>query len=130
MNILDKNGNLLAMIIKEDNMPSSKFFATENSQELQVAKFNLEEGTEIERHIHLQQERTIFYTSEVIVITDGEMFVEIFDEKLNLITQETLLKGDILAMFKGGHGLKMGKNCNFIEVKQGPYLEEIDKKRF
>ena len=33
-------------------------------------------------------------------------------------------------MISGGHGVKINENCKFIEVKQGPYIDEIDKVRF
>ena len=55
MNIEDKNGNLLASIIKKDVMKGDKYFATDHNQDLQIAKFNLKKDTEILRHIHLQQ---------------------------------------------------------------------------
>jgi len=130
MNIEDKNGNLLASIIKKDDMKGDKYFATADEQDLQIAKFDLKKDTEILRHIHLEQERKIMTTSEVIILTEGEMVVDIYSEELEPLHSEVLFKGDILALFKGGHGLRMSSDCKFIEVKQGPYLEEIDKKRF
>ena len=130
MNIEDKNGNLLASIIKKDDMKGDKYFATVDEQDLQIAKFDLKKDTEIQRHIHLEQERKIMTTSEVIILTEGEMIVDIYSEELELLHSEVLFEGDILALFKGGHGLRMSSDCKFIEVKQGPYLEEIDKKRF
>tara|TARA_Y100000816_G_scaffold97575_1_gene67893 strand:+ start:55 stop:447 length:393 start_codon:yes stop_codon:yes gene_type:complete len=130
MKIFDKNKNLLAMIIKDEDVEYEKYFATDSDQDLQVAKFNLKKDTKIDRHIHLEQKRTIYSTSEVIVITRGQIEVEIFDKNLELVDNLIAKKGDIVALFQGGHGLKMSTDCEFIEVKQGPYLEEIDKKRF
>ncbi len=130
MKIFDKNKNLLAMIIKDEDVEYEKYFATDSDQDLQIAKFNLKKDTKIDRHIHLEQKRTIYSTSEVIVITRGQIEVEIFDKNLELVDNLIAKKGDIVALFQGGHGLKMSTDCEFIEVKQGPYLEEIDKKRF
>tara|TARA_Y100000748_G_scaffold303796_1_gene310233 strand:+ start:953 stop:1345 length:393 start_codon:yes stop_codon:yes gene_type:complete len=130
MNIKDKKGKLLASIIKKEDMKGEKYFATDNEQDLQVAKFDLKKDTEILRHIHLEQERKILSTSEVIIITKGEMVVDIYSEELEHLYSDSLNQGDILALFGGGHGLKMSSDCRFIEVKQGPYIEEIDKKRF
>jgi len=36
----------------------------------------------------------------------------------------------MLILISGGHGLNVKKNTKFIEVKQGPYNESIDKVRF
>ena len=38
-------------------MKGEKYFATDNEQDLQVAKFDLKKDTEILRHIHLEQEK-------------------------------------------------------------------------
>ena len=130
MKIFDNNNNLLAMIIKNENLGHDKYFATDADQDLQIAKFNLQKDTKIDRHIHLEQKRIIHSTSEVIVITEGQIEVEIFDKNLELVENLIAKKGDIIALFQGGHGLKMSTDCEFIEVKQGPYIEEIDKKRF
>ncbi len=130
MKIFDKDKNLLAMIIKNEDMESDKYFVTDENQDLQIAKFNLKKDVAIDKHIHLDQKRIIFSTSEVIIITEGEIEVEIFDNNLELVNNSIAKKGDIIALFQGGHGLKMSTDCEFIEVKQGPYIEEIDKKRF
>lgn len=130
MEIKDKEGNLLALILNSNEIDSEKYFATENSQELQVGIFNLDKDTVIERHIHSEQAREIKTTSEVVLVTEGELIVDIYSKDLELLHTSSLFKGDVLAMFQGGHGLKMGSKCKFIEVKQGPYIEEIDKKTF
>ena len=39
-----------------------------------------------------------------------------------------LYKGDIIILFKGGHGFKFYKKTKIIEIKQGPYVEGKDKK--
>ncbi len=130
MEIKDKEGNLLALILNSNEISSEKYFATKNTQELQVGIFNLAEGDIIKKHIHSLQNRKIKTTSEVIVVTEGELIVDIYSKELELLHTSSLFKGDILAMFQGGHGLKMGSKCKFIEVKQGPYIEEIDKKTF
>ena len=42
-----------------------------------------------------------------------------------------LYKNDIIILFQGGgHGFEVKKNCEIIEVKQGPYLKGKDKKLF
>ena len=39
-------------------------------------------------------------------------------------------KGDIVLLAYGGHGFEMIEDSEIIEVKQGPYLDEVDKIRF
>ena len=38
--------------------------------------------------------------------------------------------GETVALFSGGHGIEVMEDTKFIESKQGPYLEDIDKVRF
>ena len=46
------------------------------------------------------------------------------------MTTEIVNKGQVIALFNGGHGFKSLSNSKFLEVKQGPYIEEQDKERF
>ena len=73
MKIYDKNDELLALLLDFNKIEDSKYFATENSQELQVASFKLNKDEEILRHIHPPQDRNIKTTSEVIIVLEGEI---------------------------------------------------------
>jgi len=129
--IKDNNDMLLAIILRyENNFKKEKYFVTENDQEMQVASFNLPKGTVIENHIHLKQERNVTSTSEVIVLIEGKLKVDIYDEELTLVNSEVITDGDVVALFKGGHGITVLEKSKFIESKQGPYLMDLDKKRF
>ena len=58
------------------------------------------------------------------------MTVEIFDNNQKFIQDINLTSGDTIGFFEGGHGIKLNKECQFIEVKQGPFNENSDKIRF
>jgi quercetin dioxygenase-like cupin family protein len=130
MIIKDNEGNLLAIILRTQDTNDSKFFATENDSELQLASFKLQKGEEILRHYHPKQERKINLTSEVLVVTDGKIKVEIYDNNLELNTTEIINKGEVVALYNGGHRIIMVEDSKFIEVKQGPYDPNTDKKHF
>ena len=51
MEIRDKKNNLLALVIRDNEIVKEKHFATENHYDFQLAAFNLKNKTEIERHI-------------------------------------------------------------------------------
>ena len=130
MKIYDNENNLLSIVIKAKDIGEGRNFITENEEEMQVASFNFEQKTIIENHIHLNQDRNIHTTPEVIFLVEGEIKALLFDENLNLIEEIKLLTGDTIAFLRGGHGLIVEKGSKFVEAKQGPYSEEIDKKRF
>ena len=130
MKIYDSSENLLAIVVKKGSTKEEKDFHTDNSSEFQLGTFNLEKDTVIERHYHQKQERRIHSTNEVLVLQKGKMTITIYDLDLNKIQDVTLESGDMVALFDGGHEIKVDENSNFIEVKQGPYIEGQDKTRF
>ncbi len=130
MKILDQEENLLAYIIRFEDIKEGKDFITSNDAEFQLASFNLSDDTVIERHYHPKQERKIKYTNEVLIVLDGELKVDIYDNEKNHIQTVNLKSLDTIALIDGGHGISFNSQTKFIEVKQGPYNEKTDKKRF
>ena len=49
---------------------------------------------------------------------------------MDLVETTEIDNGKIIVLLSGGHEIKTIEDSNFIEVKQGPYDEENDKKRF
>ena len=130
MKIKDEEGNLLALFVFDKDVTEGKNFYTNNQSEFQVASFLLPEGDEILRHYHPDQAREVQSTSEVLVLLNGEIEVEIYDNNNKHVHSQVIKSGDTVSLFKGGHSLKIIKKSKFIEVKQGPYDEETDKVRF
>ena len=130
MEVYSNRKELLAIIIEANDIEKEKNFVTENKQEMQIASFNLKKGTEILNHYHPEQERKITSTSEVITVIKGSLKVNIFDNDLNLVHSQMINSGETVALFSGGHGIEVMEDTKFIESKQGPYLEDIDKVRF
>lgn len=130
MRIYDKNNKLLAICIEYDSSQEKKNFFTDDSFEFQVATFNLPKNTEILKHYHPEQKREIMGTSEVIIVQEGSLTIDIYSDEKILVESLKLKKGDLVNMISGGHGIKIDDDCKFIEVKQGPYSDEIDKVRF
>ncbi len=130
MEIKNKKGELLAIVFDFNSAEGSKNFITDNSQDFQIASFNLEKNEEILRHYHPPQPRNLSSTNEVIIVLEGEIEFDIYDEDLSICESGVIKKGNLLALFNGGHGLRMKKDSKFLEVKQGPYDETKDKIRF
>ena len=95
MDIHDDDGNTLATVIRFQDISSGKNFITDNQSEFQLASFGLDENTVIERHYHPEQNRNILKTTEVLIVLDGELTIEIYDNDLNFVDQ-VLLKRKIL----------------------------------
>ena len=130
MKIYDSNNLLLAQKVIPFTTNSQKQFFTDDHLDFQVASFYLEKDSEIERHIHNKQNRTIETTSEALILLSGKMEVAIYDYNLKFIDKLLILPVEIIVLFSGGHSLKIIEEAKFIEIKQGPFDENNDKKRF
>ena len=117
-------------MIRGDEIKEGRNFLTDNLEEVQIATFNFKDKTTIDNHIHLDQKREVHTTSETLIILEGSMEVKIFDTNEEFIERVTLGQGDSISLLRGGHGIEIETSCKFIETKQGPYTEELDKKRF
>ena len=87
-------------------------------------------GYIIQPHIHKKIKKEIKFTQEVLFIRSGKVEVYFLMIKKNLLKVKFLNEGDIILLSKGGHGFKILKECEIIEVKQGPYDPKSDKIRF
>jgi len=123
-------GQPLAYIIRAAMQPNKTTFLTPPEFKQQVGFVVYPKGGEVARHIHLDLERHLVGTSEVLVVRRGRCYVDIYNNERELVATRELQTGDILLMVGGGHGLRMLEDTVFIEVKQGPYLDEQEKEHF
>ncbi|WP_435145593.1 hypothetical protein [Halobaculum sp. P14] len=84
-------------------------------------------GHEIEPHYHKDVVREVERTQEVLVIREGKVRVDIYDDDEREIESLTLEDGDVILLAAGGHGFEMLEETEMVEVKQGPYAGEDDK---
>ena len=84
----------------------------------------------IQPHLHKNRKKIIHDTNEVLIMLEGLMRVDFYNNHKKLLQSKLLKKKDIIILLSGGHGFKIIKKAKFIEVKQGPYIEKKDKTRF
>lgn len=56
--------------------------------------------------------------------------IDFYDEYEDYLESRELHAGDIILLVSGGHGFTVLDEVEMIEVKQGPYAGDNDKKRF
>lgn len=81
-------------------------------------------------HTHSAVQRDVHFTQEVLIIKSGKIRVDFYDNEKNYLESRVLFPGDVVLLADGGHGFEMLEESEIIEVKQGPYLGEMDKVRF
>ena len=105
-------------------------FFTDDKATQQFGYMNHKKGYDILPHRHNKRFSKIFWTTEVIIILDGILRVDFYDDKEKYLHSKKLYKDDLIMLSAGGHGFKVLKDVKMIEVKQGPYSLKMDKIKF
>ena len=105
-------------------------FFTDKSATQQCGYMNHKKGHVILPHKHNKRFSKIEITTEVIIILQGILRVDFYDNKEKYLFSKKLYSNDIIMLSNGGHGFKILKDVKMIEVKQGPYSPVKDKIKF
>lgn len=130
LELIKKKEKLLAMVIRSDYVCEGVDFITPNEYSQQVAYMHHPEGKVIDAHIHNLVYRNVVLTQEVLFIKKGKLRVDFYDDYEDYLESIVLGAGDVILLVSGGHGFTVLEEVEMIEVKQGPYSGDADKKRF
>ena len=128
--IIQEDDRIYAIIIrKEFNNTGVNFFTPEDfSQQLGVLVHK--KGKIVNRHRHKLIPREITSTQEVLLILEGSLKVDLFDDEGKTLKTITLTPGSAILLARGGHRIEILEDSKIIEVKQGPYAGYDDKEFF
>ena len=127
---IKKKNKLLAIIIRDDYSCEGVEFITPGEYSQQVAYMHHPAGKVIDAHVHNMVHRNVVLTQEVLFIKKGILRVDFYDEYEDYLESKDLHAGDIILLISGGHGFSVLEEVEMIEVNQGPYAGNDDKKRF
>lgn len=125
-----EHGNILyALIIKANYKQEGVKFFTENEYAIQMGYMNREKGYAIARHKHkpVTGAQVPGMNQEIIIVRQGRIKVDLYDQQDNPITTVIVESGDIIMFFSGGHGFEILEPSDFIEIKQGPFGGDSEK---
>ena len=122
---------LLALIVrgKYRNKKGITFFTPNNSTQ-QFGYMKHSKKHIIKPHLHKKRVTKISYTTEVILILKGRLRVDFYNTLKKYLFSKILKEKDIIMLVSGGHGFKVLKNIEMLEIKQGPYSLAKDKIKF
>ena len=127
---VEKNKKIYAIIIRANYSKEGIEFFTPNEFSQQLAYMKRPKGYNISPHLHLNTNKNIQNTQEVLLIRSGKVRVDFYEPDKKYFLSKILTKGDVILLAFGGHGFKILEESEIIEVKQGPYEEAKDKERF
>ena len=129
-NIIYKK-KLLALIVN-GNYRKKKgiIFFTPNESTQQFGYMKHKKNHIILPHLHKKRVTKISYTTEVIILLKGSLRIDFYADLKKYLFSKIINKNDIIMLVSGGHGFKVLKDVEMIEVKQGPYSLSKDKVKF
>jgi hypothetical protein len=127
---IKKGEDIYAIILrKEFANPGPNFFTPgEFSQQLGMLVHPA--GKIVQRHRHKLVRREILRTQEVLILLEGRIRVELFDEEGVRLKTAIMRPSDAILLARGGHRVKVLEAAKIIEVKQGPYAGFDDKEYY
>jgi len=122
---------LYALIVRKKfrKLKGIKFFTPSNTTQ-QFGYMSHKKNHIILPHKHNKRLTKIATTTEVILLLKGVLRVDFYTEKKKYLFSKKIFAGDIIMLVNGGHGFKVLKKVEMIEVKQGPYSLSKDKVKF
>jgi hypothetical protein len=126
---LTSNGNIIAIIVRNEFSKDGIEFFTTNDFSQQLGYMKHKKGDKIKEHVHVLHVREVKYTQETLIIKKGRVKVNFYHSDKTFFTSRELKTGDVILLASGGHGFEFLEETEMIEVKQGPYCDS-DKVRF
>lgn len=127
---IESEGKLLSIIIRTQFQKDGIEFFTPDDFSQQLAYMKRPKGYEIAPHVHNAVAREVHFTKEVLFIRRGKVRVDFYSDQRVYLQSAILEAGDVILLAYGGHGFFMLEESEILEVKQGPYVGEMDKVRF
>ena len=121
---------IVALIISHRFSAPGVHFVTPDDFSQQLAFMCHPAGKVIVPHTHNVVQRSVTQTQEALFVRRGKIRVDFYDRSQNYLDSRILDAGDVILLASGGHGFEFLEESEVIEVKQGPYLGEMDKTRF
>lgn len=122
-------GTEFAIIIRADFHEPGIHFFTPADYSQQLAYMRHPTGHVIEPHVHNPVPRAVHSTREALFLRRGRLRVDFYTDGGEYLESRELGPGDVILLTAGGHGFDVLEEIEMIEVKQGPYCGDNDKRR-
>jgi len=117
------NRRVLAKIIRAEELDGPFKFFTEDSDHIQISRWNHPKGYQCKPHYHNLTYKLIGRTHEAIFVLNGEVKVTFYTLDGRPVVEKILYPLDICYSMDCGHGYEiLTDDARVIEFKNGPFL--------
>jgi hypothetical protein len=119
---------LIALIVRREMRSPMVQFFTPTDSPLQLGCMSHPQGHVIAAHEHVPVSHLVTKIQEVLVIRRGKLRVDLYAQDRKFLSAHILCEGDVILLAAGGHGFKAIEDLEMLEIKQGPYLGQHEKR--
>lgn len=116
------NNTLIAIRIKR--LKNGAIPLTDQHEALQVLTHKRKKGKYTKAHIHIPKERITQKLQECLVMIKGKIKIDLYTPDKKFFKSIYLSTGEVVIFINGGHAVHILKDCEIIEVKNGPFVED------
>lgn len=110
--------------IKIDKISKGSVPITDVNEFVQVVTLKHCKGSYLKAHMHEPKIRQTKKLQECMIVKKGKIRLDLYSEKKKLIKHIFLTAGQAFILLNGGIGVKIIKDAEIIEVKNGPFKED------
>jgi quercetin dioxygenase-like cupin family protein len=126
------HGVVLARLIRSSEIIFNELnFYSLPDEGIQFGTWGYDKGKSLAAHNHKKHDKLSLRTSELIFVLSGGLKVSLYTELDEILSEFTILVGDVLICLAGGHGYEVLEDgTKILEIKNGPYFgTEVDRRR-
>ena len=118
-----------AILVNHGFTEGTEWFGSQH-ESLQASRMVYSAGKEFKAHVHIMNPRTIKRTQEAFVVISGKLAVDVYDRNYVLLGTLEAGAGDLVIVYRGGHGVRVLEDCVAFEIKAGSYSYVSEDKTF
>ena len=125
---IEKNGRILAIILRSSKSDSPVEFVTPKEFPLQLGVHKRKKKDYVNAHEHTAiNNLKNLPIQEIFFLKKGKILVGLYDDK-KLYKNVKIFKGDII-LLNTGNSVRFLEDTDMVEVKQGPYAGAVQEKK-
>lgn len=124
------DGELFALLAPIVTIKEGSEWLGNQIESLQASRMKYPAGKSFRVHHHILNPRTIKRTQESFIVISGRLAVDVYDNKAVLIGNLEAGPGEIIIVYRGGHGVRVLEDFVGYELKAGQFTCVSEDKEF